>query len=325
MSSSIHSAKKEDFLDYYIKSLLRGNGEELHAFLTQVSTIQQVLGTKANTRCYMISSDGQHLPRVEDLALRIACFLLDYAIPRTEIEKAKLLDEKQNTTVNTIQLKRKAKKLFTQLKKTGEGGELLLYLLIQSVLKLPQAISKMSLKTSGQLHYQGADAIHLGYDNISQKLMLYWGEAKLYQSIDSGIRECFESLAPYLTGPSGVNDPRGRDLQLLMTNLDLANKNLEDAVINYLDPNHPSFNSLEYRGVCLIGFDVDTYCSEPFSKVQAIVQDEINQSLTNWMGKLNGGIKKHNHLDKFSLDIFVLPFPSVQAFRDSFLGAIRDV
>ncbi|MEW4264502.1 DUF1837 domain-containing protein [Priestia megaterium] len=325
MSLPLHSTEKEDFLEQYIQSLLRGNGEELSAYLTQVDTHQQVFETKAVTRCYMVSSDGQHLPRIDDLALRIAFFLLDYAVPRSEIDKAKLLDEQQNTTIHTVQLKRKAKKLFTELKKTGEGGELLLYLLIQSVLRLPQALSKMSLKTSGQLHYQGADAIHLGYDKPTQKLSLYWGEAKLYQSIDSAINECFKSLSPYLIGQNGINDARERDLQLLMTNIDLANPDLENAILNYLDPNHPSFNSLEYRGACLIGYNVDSYCSEPFAKEQSIVLNEITQSFTNWLSKLNTGIKKHNHLDKFSLDVFLVPFPSVQAFRDSFLEAIKDV
>jgi hypothetical protein len=325
LPSTLKSIQGQDLLDHYIQSLIRGNGEELKAYLTQVNTNQQILGTKAVTRCYMISSDGQHLPRVEDLALQIAYFMLDYAIPRSEIRKAKSLDEEQNTTMHTVKLKRKARHLFTKLKKTGEGGELLLYLLVQSVLKLPQALSKMSLKTSGQVHYQGADAIHLGFDNTTQKLLLYWGEAKLYQSIDSAISSCFESLAPYLIGAGGVDNPRERDLQLLMTNLDLANPELERALLNYLNPEHPSFNSLEYRGACLIGFDVDFYCSEPFSKAPEIVLDEINQSLTSWIGKLNSGIKKHTHLDKFVLDIFLVPFPSVQKFRDSFLEAIKDV
>ncbi|USK32546.1 DUF1837 domain-containing protein [Bacillus sp. F19] len=297
----------------------------MNAYLTQVNTHQQIIGTKATTRCFMLSSDGQHLPRVEDFAIRIACFLLDYAIPRSEISKAKKMDDEENTTINTVMLKKKARKLFTQLKKTGEGGEMLLYLLIQSVLRFPQAISKMSLKTSGQLHYQGADAIHIGYDTATEKLLLYWGESKLYQSIDSAIRECFESLAPYLIGPGGAENPRERDLQLLLTNLDFANVELEAAMLNYLDPNHPSFNSLEYRGACLIGFDIDSYCSVPFEKTQEIVLGEINQALTNWSGKINTGIKRHQYLENFTLDVFLIPFPSVQVFRNKFLEAIQDV
>ncbi|WP_423409012.1 DUF1837 domain-containing protein [Heyndrickxia sp. MSNUG] len=325
MSGTVRNLNDGNLLDLYINKLLRGNGEELDAYLTTVATKQQILGTKAATRCYMVSSDGQHLPKVEDFALHIATFMLDYAIPRSEIEKAKALDDEQNTTVHTTKLKMKARKLFTELENTGEGGELLLYLLIQSILKLPQAISKMSLKTSRQLHYQGADAVHLGFDSTSKKLLLYWGEAKLYQSIDQAIRNCFISLAPYLISSGGAENPRERDLQLLMSNLDFSNPELEKALVNYLDPDHPSFNSLEYRAACLIGFDVDSYCSEPFAKTQELVLDELNQSLTKWVGKLNKGIKSHLHLDKFTIDVFLIPFPSVQKFRDAFLEAIRNV
>ncbi|AND37808.1 DUF1837 domain-containing protein [Cytobacillus oceanisediminis] len=322
MASSTQASRYEDIIERYIASLLRGKGEELNSYLVQVESNQTVVGTKAITRCYMVKSNAQTMPRVEDLALRLADFMIDYAIPRSEIKKAKNLDSEENTTLHTSALARKARKLFTKLKKTGEGGELLLYLLIQSVLRLPQVISKMSLKTSNQMHYQGADAVHMGYDASTQKLQLYWGEAKLYQSLDQAITNCFKSLSPYLISPGGAEDPRERDMQLLLTNLDLANSELETAILNYLDPHHPSYNLLEYRGACLIGFDSSSYCKTPFDKTQEIVMEELKSSLTSWLGKINSGITKHQHLNKFTLEVFLVPFPSVQDFRDKFLEAI---
>ncbi|WP_223252149.1 Hachiman antiphage defense system protein HamA [Paracoccus mutanolyticus] len=47
--------------------------------------------------------------------------------------------------------------MFTDLKSSGEGGELLLYLLTERFLGLPQILCKMSLKTSA--HYHGADGV----------------------------------------------------------------------------------------------------------------------------------------------------------------------
>lgn len=322
MSSSVPATQYQDFIEQHINGLIRGNGRELNSHLLQVESTQPIIGTNTTTRCYMLASNGQAMPRVEDLALRLAGFMVDYAIPRSELEKAKELDQEENTALHTSMLVRKARKLFTQLEKTGEGGEMLLYLLIQSVLRLPQVISKMSLKTSGQLHYQGADAVHMGYDLSTQRLQLYWGEAKLYQSIDSAITNCFSSLAPYLIGTGGDEDPRERDMQLLMTNLDLANPDLENAIKNYLDPNHPSFNSLEYRGACLIGFNSNAYCSVPFEKTQELVMEEIKSSLTGWLSKINTGVNRHDHLNRFIIEVFLVPFPSVQDFRNKFLEAI---
>ncbi|WP_448163153.1 hypothetical protein [Bacillus mobilis] len=53
----------------------------------------------------------------------VAARLVDYAIPRSEIMEVQEKDQKLNPTVNTVELKMKAKQLFTSLKKFGEGGK----------------------------------------------------------------------------------------------------------------------------------------------------------------------------------------------------------
>lgn len=78
--------------------------------------------------------------------------------------------------------------------KTGEGGEILLYILTQDILKLPQLISKMSLKTSAKMHYQGADGVHFRYNRTTGNLELYWAEAKMYQNLNAALTNCFDSL-----------------------------------------------------------------------------------------------------------------------------------
>ena len=82
--------------------------------------------------------------------------------------------------------------------KTGEGGEILLYILTQDILKLPQLISKMSLKTSAKMHYQGADGVHFRYNRTTGNLELYWAEAKMYQNLNAALTNCFDSLKGFL-------------------------------------------------------------------------------------------------------------------------------
>ena len=84
------------------------------------------------------------------------------------------------------------------MNKTGEGGEILLYILTQDILKLPQLISKMSLKTSTKMHYQGADGVHFQYNSITGNLELYWAEAKMYQDLNAAVANCFDSLKEFL-------------------------------------------------------------------------------------------------------------------------------
>ena len=62
-----------------------------------------------------------------------------------------------------------------KLERSGEGGELPLYLLLEMLLGLPQLLCKMPLKTSAETHLHGVDGVH-GKLLPSGDLALYWGE-----------------------------------------------------------------------------------------------------------------------------------------------------
>lgn len=79
----------------------------------------------------------------------------DYAIPRSQLAKAKARDAKYNSTEAVAALVEQARRSFTDLAKTGEGGEMLLFLLAERFLKLPQILCKMDLKTDSRMHYHG--------------------------------------------------------------------------------------------------------------------------------------------------------------------------
>ncbi|WP_399632719.1 DUF1837 domain-containing protein [Sporosarcina sp. SG10008] len=310
-------------IDQLLEKLLRGKRNELDAFLTEVKINEKLLGTETNVHCFMIGHDGNDVPRVEQLAIEVATRVLDYAIPRSEIEKAKQQDFQDNTSVNTVRLKMKAKKLFTSISNTGEGGEMLLYMLVQSFLGYPQLLCKMPLKTSSQVHYHGSDGIHVGFDEVSKKLALYWGESKLYQSIDNAISNCLDSIKPFLYDVGyGATE---RDMQLITSNLDVISEELEEILLKFLDPADPMYKRLQYRAVCLIGFDEAAYPTGPNQKVEDLVMNDISKSLINWQSKLSTKIKKRNPLDTFKLEIFLIPFPSVEEFRKSFLGGLQYV
>lgn len=70
---------------------------------------------------------------------------------------------------------------FTDLSNTGEGGEMLLYLLAERFLKVPQVLCKMDLKTDSHMHYHGADGVYASV-NEGGLLKLFWGESKVYAS-----------------------------------------------------------------------------------------------------------------------------------------------
>lgn len=171
-SSSATQPKPID-LDAKIEQLLRHDAGELDSYIAIVERDIAVSGTLAKMHCNVLQLDGNGTPRMKDLARWLAFHVIDYAIPRQEILDALKFDTDHNTTRRMADLKAKAARLFTKIKKTGEGGEILLYVLAQKHLGLPQLFCKMPHKTSTQVHLHGIDGIHVGVDKSNGRLLLF--------------------------------------------------------------------------------------------------------------------------------------------------------
>lgn len=308
-----------------ISELLRTSEQEINSYITEVVSNVSLKTTQAKSHCYFLTLDGNGRPQIKDFARFVAQHVVGYAIPRKEVKSAQEYDLKHNTTVKTTQLVKKASGLFTSLKKTGEGGEMLLYILVQEFLKLPQLLCKMSLKTNPELHVNGTDGIHVAVEpdeSGQDTLSLYWGESKLYKNLSDGISKCFESLKEFLLSDGGAEAPVERDLQLVQSNLDVSNKDLETLILRYLDKDDPLHNKVKYKGVCLVGFDYDKYPLIPNSETTDQVKEKIQQEIEAWSTSVIGQISKHTNLNSFDIHIFLLPFPSVEDFRKYFLEAL---
>lgn len=85
-------------------------------------------------------------------------------------------------------------------KTSGEGGEVILYSLLEGHLGAPKVLSKMELKTSSDHYVHGSDGVHLlRVDDGSYQLI--FGESKMYgdagtlgASVKRGIKAAFESI-----------------------------------------------------------------------------------------------------------------------------------
>jgi len=306
-----------------LETLLRGDDGDLDAYLLGIGSQVDIADTKAKVHCYVVTHDGNDRPRVKDLARAVAARVLDYAIPRSELQKAHEQMVSNKSTAKFVELVVKAKKLFSDAPKSGEGGEMLLYMLAQAKLRLPQVLCKMSLKTNSRLHYNGADALHMSYDKTEDKLALYWGEAKLYGSVSEAIRECLDSIGPFLCDDGGTDARQSRDLELLSGYLDLGDSELEEALIRYLDPDDPMFNKLQYRGVCLVGFNESAYPGETESKKHQEVISSVEAAFSNWQLQIGRNLRSRSPLHDFHMEIFLVPFPSVSKYREYFLGEIN--
>jgi hypothetical protein len=301
-----------------LQNLVRGTPTDNESLLACVESNDYALeSTRATCRCHYLQLDGNGRPRAEALVERLCEYVLDYAIPRRKIEEVR----DDITTRQLVRLTNEAKGLFTRLSNTGEGGELLLWMLSEMILGLPQVICKMSLKTSGNVHYHGIDGIHAGVDDGSETLCLYWGESKFHASFSGAVNRCFNDIAPFLTEPITSSSRQSRDLVLLRDNVDLNDDRLEAAFKRFIDPDDPQFNRLECRGLALVGFDCDHYPSAPNEMVQSQIDDAMANAVAQWHSSITTRITATS-LTSFVIHCFCMPVPSVERMRELFLEGL---
>lgn len=273
---------------------------------------------KIHCHCLTVDANGRVQPQRLVEFMRNA--VVDYAIPRSRLAAAKARDDKYNSTEAVAELVERAKRSFTDLAKTGEGGEMLLFLLAERFLKLPQILCKMDLKTDTRLHYHGADGVYAGVTSDGT-LKLYWGESKIYKNASDAIRDCFASLAPFLIEPEHEEAERERDLVLLSDKADLSDPALTDALRRYFDKSSVMSRRVQYCGVALVGFDAPFY---PKNDAKAFADEIVRASRTELSGwsKAVGARLKSEKLDQMDIELFCIPLPSADGFRAAFLKAM---
>lgn len=267
----------------------------------------------------------------KDLAQILFNQIIQYTIPKSEIEDAMAT----GNTSYVLELKEKAKRKYVDywenrnqiiknenlegdesLSKSGEGGEELLFLLAEQILGLPQALCKMNLKTSGSMHFHGADGIHVGLTEDNSKLALYYSEVKVYKDINPAIKKCLESIAPLLKREKKEK----QELDLLHSYLDIGNNvELTRKLKEYFNPNRVECREFtDVRGLCLIGFNenkYDGYDSEQNAK-------NIMPQVEAWITKFKEE-KINNNIKNININVFFIPMTCVDSFRSTFKKKLR--
>lgn len=303
-----------------LDNILSGDPEELSVYLHLVDRDIKIDGHKVKIYCHCLTSDGNGKIKLKRLVEFMRNVAADYAIPRTRIEEAKQRDAKFRSTSAIAALHDEARVLFTDLAKTGEGGEMLLFLLAERFLRLPLVLCKMDLKTDTHMHYHGADGV---YATVSDdgKLKLFWGESKVYKNLTDAIRDCISSLKPFLVEEDHLKSSRERDLMLLSGKADLGNHELSAAFRRFFDKTSPLSNGVEYCGIALVGFEAEFY---PGDEKRSILEDMVvaaKKDLEGWVTSI-GRLLTKEKLEHFDIHFLCVPFPSVDKFRDEFLKAM---
>lgn len=265
---------------------------------------------------------------MEDFVEVLVTKLIGFCLPRREIASAarqweQLVPSKMMEGV--VRLQNRAVDLFKKANRdtnrNGEFGEVIAYLLIESVLRAPQLVAKMGLKTSSQMPVHGSDGIHFSLDQPGNRLRLYWGESKCHASIAKAINEAATSVADNLK-----HDKMSHELFLIERHADLDQypAPLREAILDFLDPYSESSNSRIDTSVMLIAFDY-----EEFGRMQGVNPDQAEVHFANRLtAELPGLSERVNAaleakaVPRHDLHVFFLPVPSIAAMRERFQARI---
>ncbi|RIV85961.1 HamA C-terminal domain-containing protein [Aurantiacibacter zhengii] len=303
-----------------LQVIIAGDPEELDVHLSLIEKDLTVDSCSVRIHCHCLTIDGNGRVNPKRLAEFLRNTVADYAIPKSRMEAARERDAKFKSSSATTALHHEAVSTFTDLSKTGEGGEMLLYILAERFLGLPQVLCKMDLKTDSRMHYHGADGV---YASVSDEglLKLFWGESKVYGDPAAAIRDCLNSLAPFLIEEDHESSSRERDLCLLSDKVDLNDPELTAAFKKYFDRTSTQSNRVEYCGVALVGFDADFYPGEDEKGVAEDIAKAAKAEMATRLGNVSKRLLEEK-MQHFDIQLLCVPMPSAEGFRASFLEAL---
>jgi hypothetical protein len=310
----------------FVASLAEGHGD-LGARIRTVSHSAKSKDERVKLHAHFLAfRDGE--PTVAEFIDVLSFKLVPFCLHRKYINQ---IQSSWNTLSpnkiqeSAVQLHHQALDLFKRANKktnrNGEFGELITYLLIESVLKAPQFVAKMSLKTNSAMPVHGSDGIHLGYSEQTGKLSLYWGESKCYASVQGAIDKAAKSIAENLE-----YSKQAHELFLVEQYFDLAGfpEEFREAILSFLNPYNENYNKRADVSVVFIGFDFAAFAAlnelDP-DEVEAKFSAELRTALIDYVARLDKAFEKHG-VKKHSIEVFFLPVPSIEKMRSLFQDKI---
>jgi hypothetical protein len=226
-----------------------------------------------------------------------------------------------------VKMLEKAKKLLIRsdgsVKTLGEPGEMILFLLMEGVLKAPQMACKMFLKTSEEMPIHGADGTHLKYDPATDTMTVYWGESKLYQQLSTALDKMCDSITDFITDKNGKT-PKDRDVSILCDHMNTDNAPTRDAIAKYFDPYEPQFKNMVEVFSCFVGFDFGY-----FDQLKKVAKDKAEEDFKKqYLERVTDACKlfedkiKTNNMHTLRFHFFLIPFESVHKFREDYIAKL---
>jgi len=298
-----------------LKNYIQVSQKHYNNIFDKVEHENSIDGVDVNLHFKYLQFDPNGKPKIDLLVNTLLNYATHYCFSS---QKRDIEDEfARNKLMN------EAKKLFRKWKeeditdnnqpKSGEVGEMILWLLMEVVLEAPQVVSKMDLKTNPKLEVFGSDGIHI---DISEEdiLNIYFGEAKFYNNISGALDSAFQSIEDFHLNSMDVHE-----FNLVTTHYKYLNNNQQDKVYKFITGEIEA-HEVKINHACLIGYDWDEYKKldsdkrKEFIKNFTITYQEETKRLTKLIQSRFDKFSKK----EFAFEVFFIPFKSVQELRTAF-------
>lgn len=303
-----------------IANLLKPSTPDLSARIHFIDKDWQDSGMKVSGRFYYVSLRDS-LPTVDELIQVAHNRMVNFALPSSRIAEARKKWEADPSVMDPIvELTTEARDLFiktaNETGRSGELGEIMLYMLLEWVFSAPIVACKMYLKTSQQMPVHGVDGIHMGCEDGN--LVMYWGESKMHKELSSALTDIAASISDHTKD----SKKRENEVRIVRSNLDLVgfNEDARVALKDYFDPYKPQSNKLRECFACFAGFSAPLYkqvanldAPEADLEFRKRYEERIEAVLPQIISKL-----KAAGLQSFRFKYFLMPFPCVDEARNRF-------
>lgn len=306
-------------MEHLKKTALAGSYPGLDIILQKIDySTPKLAGVPIEGHFFQILTKNQ-VPMTDELANFAYNKIIDFCIPRSRYRKIKEEYEKDGDSRHILEIADEAKNtLITAprlLKKSGESGELLLFILLENFLNAPLIANKMYLKTNKDMPVFGTDGIHMRIEN-DDVLSLIWGESKLDRDFSDAAGYACESISNFISLDNGSQ--RETEIRIIQEFCDLDNEKAKESLVEYLNPYNPKYTNCKEQYACFIGFDFNA-CSKGLK--DDIFLDEYKKRIDSACELLNKH-KCKNNLERLNFIFLLLPFDNIARFREKFYSKL---
>lgn len=282
--------------------------------LEKVLHFKKLSNLQNNIVCqYLLMKNTGDAIRENDFLKLIYHNIIVFVLNYEEYQNVDGLDGRELARKFTELLSRAKSKFQKSNPKSGEIGELILFLLLEWQ-NISRIVSKIRLKTNPKMPIHGEDAIHI--EIHEGNIIIHRGEAKMHNNFDGALSSSIESV-------ENLNDElTDIGIDLIRTNIDASKFGIyTNKIIDLLDPYYDNKENLMTKYPIFIGYDwnvLNDLSKRNGKPLVDYLEKEYSEAQTNYSLKIKAKVDNSKVKEKL-FHFFVLPFTDVAKFRESFL------